>query len=48
MTFLIVEQQAAALKVTDRTYILRGGRNELTRDSAELLDSDELAASYLR
>lgn len=48
VTFLIVEQQAAALKVSDRTYILRGGRNELTRDSAELLDSDELVASYLR
>lgn len=48
VTFLIVEQQAAALKVSDRTYILRGGRNELTRDSSELLDSDELVASYLR
>ena len=48
VTFLIVEQQAAALKVSDRTYILRGGRNVLSRDSAELLDSDELAASYLR
>ena len=48
VTFLIVEQQAAALKVSDRTYILRSGRNELTRDSSELLDSDELVASYLR
>lgn len=48
VTFLIVEQQAAALKVSDRTYILRGGRNELTRDSAALLDSDELVSSYLR
>lgn len=48
VTFLIVEQQAAALKVSDRTYILRGGRNVLTRDSTELLESDELAASYLR
>jgi branched-chain amino acid transport system ATP-binding protein len=48
VTFLIVEQQAAALKISDRTYILRGGRNELTRDSSELLDSDELVASYLR
>ncbi|GAA1866322.1 ABC transporter ATP-binding protein [Pseudonocardia ailaonensis] len=48
VTFLIVEQQSAALKVSDRTYILRGGRNELTRDSAELLASDELVTSYLR
>ncbi|MFC4945039.1 ABC transporter ATP-binding protein [Pseudonocardia sp. GCM10023141] len=48
VTFLVVEQQAAALKVSDRTYILRGGRNELTRASADLLDSDELVASYLR
>jgi branched-chain amino acid transport system ATP-binding protein len=48
VTFLVVEQQAAALKVSDRTYILRGGRNELTRNSADLLDSDELVTSYLR
>ncbi len=48
VTFLIVEQQSAALRISDRTYILRGGRNELTRDSAELLASDELATSYLR
>jgi branched-chain amino acid transport system ATP-binding protein len=48
VTFLIVEQQAAALRISDRTYILRAGRNELTRDSAELLASDELTTSYLR
>ena len=48
VTLLIVEQQAAALRVSDRTYILRGGRNELTRDSDELLASDELVSSYLR
>jgi len=48
VTFLIVEQQAAALRVSDRTYILRSGRNELTRNSSELLASDELAKSYLR
>jgi branched-chain amino acid transport system ATP-binding protein len=48
VTFLIVEQQAAALKVSDRTYILRGGRNELTRDSEELLASDDLVTTYLR
>ena len=43
-----LEQQSAALRISDRTYILRGGRNELTRDSAELLASDELTTSYLR
>jgi branched-chain amino acid transport system ATP-binding protein len=48
VTFLIVEQQASALRVSDRTYILRNGRNELDRPSAELLSSDELVASYLR
>ncbi|WP_098956853.1 ABC transporter ATP-binding protein [Pseudonocardia sp. N23] len=48
VTLLIVEQQAAALRVSDRTYILRGGRNELTRNSDELLASDELVSSYLR
>lgn len=48
VTFLIVEQQSAALKVSDRTYILRAGRNDLTRDSAELLASDALVTAYLR
>lgn len=48
MTLLVVEQQAAALRVSDRTYILRGGRNELTQDSKDLLASDELVRSYLR
>jgi hypothetical protein len=35
-------------RISDRTYILRNGRNELDRPSAELLDSDELVSSYLR
>ena len=48
VTFLIVEQQASALRISDRTYVLRGGRNELDRRSAELLASDDLVASYLR
>lgn len=48
VAFLIVEQQASALRISDRTYIMRGGRNELDRPSAELLASDELVASYLR
>ncbi|MEV0595770.1 ABC transporter ATP-binding protein [Nonomuraea cavernae] len=48
VTFLIVEQQASALRVSDRTYVMRNGRNELDRASDELLASDELVASYLR
>lgn len=47
-TFLIVEQQAAALRISDRTYILRNGRNQLDRDSVDLLSSDDLVTSYLR
>ncbi len=48
VTFLIVEQQAAALTISDRTYVLRDGRNQLDRDSAALLASEDLVASYLR
>jgi len=48
VTFLIVEQQAAALRISDRTYVLRNGRNQMEGASAELLRSDELVASYLR
>ena len=47
-TFLIVEQQAAALRISDRTYVLRDGRNQLDRDSAALLASEDLVSSYLR
>ena len=48
MTFLIVEQQAAALRISDRTYVLRNGRNQMEGDSADLLRSEELVTSYLR
>lgn len=48
VTFLVVEQQAAALRISDRTYVLRNGRNHLERASAELLRSEDLVASYLR
>lgn len=48
VTFLIVEQQAAALRISDRTYVLRNGRNQMEGASADLLRSDELVASYLR
>ncbi len=48
VTFLMVEQQASALRISDRTYVMRNGRNEFDRPSAELLASDDLVASYLR
>jgi len=48
MTFLIVEQQAAALRISDRTYVMRNGRNQLDRTSADLLKSEDLVSSYLR
>ncbi len=48
VTFLVVEQQAAALRISDRTYVLRNGRNQLERASADLLRSEDLVASYLR
>ena len=48
VTFLIVEQQAAALRISDRTYVLRNGRNQMEGVSADLLRSEELVASYLR
>lgn len=48
VTFLMVEQQASALRISDRTYVMRNGSNELERPSAELLASDDLVASYLR
>jgi branched-chain amino acid transport system ATP-binding protein len=48
VTFLVVEQQAAALRISDRTYVLRNGRNQLERESADLLRSEDLVASYLR
>jgi branched-chain amino acid transport system ATP-binding protein len=48
VTFLVVEQQAAALRISDRTYVLRNGRNQLERASADLLRSEDLVSSYLR
>jgi branched-chain amino acid transport system ATP-binding protein len=48
VTFLIVEQQAAALRISDRTYVLRNGRNQMEGGSADLLRSEELVTSYLR
>ncbi|MBP2369396.1 ABC transporter ATP-binding protein [Pseudonocardia parietis] len=48
VTFLVVEQQASVLEVSDRTYVMRDGRNVLDDDSAVLLRSGDLAGSYLR
>lgn len=37
-----------ALRISDRTYVLRDARNQLDRDSAALLASEDLVSSYLR
>ena len=46
-TFLLVEQKAGVLEISDRTYVLRTGRNELSGPSAELKESHDLVRSYL-
>lgn len=46
-TFLLVEQHAGALAISDRTYVLSGGRTVLEAKSAELVGSDRLVRSYL-
>lgn len=48
VTFLIVEQQATVLAISDRTYVMRDGRNLLDGASAELLASEDLVRNYLR
>ena len=46
-TFLLVEQNAGVLEISDRTYVLRTGNNELSGPSAELKESHDLVRSYL-
>ena len=46
-TFLLVEQNAGVLEISDRTYVLRVGNNELSGPSAELKESHDLVRSYL-
>ena len=45
---LMVEQNAkAALRMSDRGYVLAEGRNRVAGSAAELLDSAEVAAAFL-
>ena len=46
-TFLLVEQHAGALAISDRTYVLSGGRTVLEAPSKDLAGSDELVRSYM-
>jgi len=48
VTFLIVEQQVSVLRVSDRSYVLRGGTTAIERRSDLLADSDELVSTYFR
>jgi branched-chain amino acid transport system ATP-binding protein len=46
-TFLLVEQNAGVLEISDRTYVLRTGKNDISGPSSELRDSHDLVRSYL-
>jgi branched-chain amino acid transport system ATP-binding protein len=46
-TFLLVEQNAGVLEISDRTYVLRGGTNDISGPSSELRESHDLVRSYL-
>lgn len=46
-TFLLVEQNAGVLEISDRTYVLKVGRNDISGPSAELKQSHDLVRSYL-
>ena len=48
IAILMVEQNAkAAMRISDRTYVMAEGRNRLDGKSAELLDDPEVARIYL-
>jgi branched-chain amino acid transport system ATP-binding protein len=46
-TFLLVEQSASVLTISDRTYVLSGGRISLEAKPGELAGSDRLVRAYL-
>lgn len=46
-TFLLVEQHASVLEVSDRTYALSGGRTVLSEKSSNLIGTDKLVRSYV-
>lgn len=48
VAFLIVEQQVSVLRISDRSYVLRGGTTALEGRSDLLAGSDELVSTYFR
>lgn len=46
-TFLLVEQNASVLELSDRTYVLSRGRVTLEARSSEIVGSDRLVRSYM-
>jgi branched-chain amino acid transport system ATP-binding protein len=46
-TFLMVEQHAAALAISDRAYVLAGGRTVLEAPAADLAGDQRLVRAYL-
>ena len=46
-TFLLVEQNAAVLELSDRTYVLARGQITLEARSSEIVGSDRLVRSYM-
>ena len=45
-TFLLIEQHAGAVAISDRVYVVSGGRTVL-ESAADEIDSDQLVRSYL-
>ncbi len=46
-TFLLIEQNAQVLDISDRTYVFQTGNNDISGPSAELRQSHDLVRSYL-
>ena len=46
-TFLLIEQNAQVLDISDRTYVFKTGNNDISGPSAELRRSHDLVRSYL-
>ena len=46
-TFLLVEQNASVLEISDRTYVLKTGSNDISGPPSELKESHDLVRSYL-
>ncbi|MCY3663446.1 MAG: ABC transporter ATP-binding protein [bacterium] len=46
-TFLLIEQNAQVLDISDRTYVFQTGHNDISGPSAELRQSHDLVRSYL-